>query len=180
MPDKCESHWYALRVFRNMPRAKADFEKDGVETFIPYQVVESKHKGTRYEKVPLVESLIFVRTSAAYVKAYRNSHIPGVMYYRDLASGEPGAIPDVQMDVFRRVTSPLGSGARYFDNDRPEYHRGERVKILDGNYKGMEGNIFRVGRDRKVLVSIAGVCSLLISDIDPKFLEKTSGEETTN
>ena len=179
MPEKreLESHWYALRVFRNMPRAKADFEKAGIETFIPYQVVESKKPGRRYEQVPLVESLIFVRATASYVRSYRDSHIPGVMYYKDLATGAPGAIPDLQMDIFRKVTAPLGSNVRYFDNDRPEYHKGDRVRIIDGNFKGMEGNIFRVGRDRKVLVSIAGVCSLLISNIEPGMMERVGEGE---
>lgn len=166
-----EKYWFALRVFKGMAQAKKDFEDAAVRTFVPYRMETAPDGRVKNKAVPLVSSLIFVYASAAYVKEYAYSHTPGVRYYPDLESKEPGIIRDEEMEPFMRVTSPLSPDARYFDNDAPEYHKGDAVLITEGQFKGMEGHIFRVGKDRKVVVSIRNVCSLLISNISPSSLK---------
>lgn len=165
-----EKYWYAIRVFKDMPGVKAEFARKHLKTFVPYRVEENLTGGVKYKEVPLIDSLIFLEASEKYIRQLRYDRYPHVMYYRDFATGGPGRIPDEEMDLFRKVTSPLGKGVEFFDEDSPEFHTGQKVLITEGKFKGYTGNIFRIGKDRKVIVSVAGNFSFRL-DIHPRFLQ---------
>ena len=165
------TYWFALKIYREMARAKEDFATQGLDTFVPYRVVEQKDGKQRFKEVPLVESLIFVKAPTKFVKDYSQLHWPSVRYYKNPGTNEPGRIPEREMVPFMKATSPLGDGTRFFEDDRPEYHKGDAVEIIDGQFKGLKGNVFRVGKDRKVIVSIKGAFTLLL-DIQPEFFRK--------
>lgn len=167
-------NWYALRIRRGMALSKREFAEGGIPTFVPFSVVE---KAGKRKEIPLVASLIFVRATADFVKNYCFERHERAYYYRAVEGHEPGIIPDREMEAFMKVTSPLVADARYFEADAPEYHKGDAVEITDGQFAGMHGHIFRVGKDRKVIVSIQNVCSLLISNIPPSYLRKLDGDK---
>lgn len=169
MPHPKDRNWYALRIFKNFAGARKELESAAVETFIPYRVEESLQNGVKYEEVPLIASLIFVRASLQYVKAFWYAHLPHCMFYKDFRSGDPALIPDAEMEAFMKLTSPLESGAVLFDNDSPEFHKGQRVRITEGRFAGYEGNIYRIGKDRKVIVKVTEHFSFRL-DIHPRFL----------
>ncbi len=172
MPRRREKYWYALRVFKDMGRAREDFSRARIRTFVPYRVEEVVEGGLRYEERPLVESLIFIRASGRYVKEYWYEHFPDVMYYRDLGTGEPGRIGDGEMEAFRRVTSPLEAGVVFYETEGgADWRRGERVRVREGRFAGYEGNVVRIGRDRKVAVELL-LNFRVVADIHPRFLER--------
>ena len=117
--------------------------------------------------------LLFVRCSMEWLKTYKSLHNDWFMYYRDLLTGEPGPIPDREMEAFKKVTSLQGDGNVHFlGPDKPEYHKGDRVRVTEGLYKGAEGYIKRIQKSRDLLVCIEGVAVVAISNISPEFLEK--------
>lgn len=173
-----EKYWYALRIFKDMAQARDDFSRERIATFVPYRVEERVDGGVKYEEKPLIESLIFLKTTAKYVKDYWYSHYPHVMYYRDFATGEPGRIPDREMDAFRKLAAPLDPSIEFFDSEGgPDFRKGEAVLITDGRFKGCSGHIFRIGRDRKVIVSLTENFHFRL-DIHPRFLQKL--DQSTN
>ena len=46
------------------------------------------------------------------------------------------------------------------------------MRVIDGIYKGAEGIVKRIRRDRKLLVAVNGVAIVAISHIPMQFLEK--------
>ena len=95
------------------------------------------------------------------------------MYYTEAGSNHPGPISDEEMRSFILVTSAdAGRNVRYFGADAPEYHTGDRVRVTDGIYKGAEGYIKRIKKDRKLIVSVTGVAVVAVSYIHPDYLEK--------
>lgn len=48
--------------------------------------------------------------------------------------------------------------------------------MTDGPFKGAEGHIKRIKKDRRVVVAIGGVVAVAITYIHPKFLEKIAEE----
>ena len=84
----------------------------------------------------------------------------------------PAIIPDDQMRNFILCTSIQESGRLEVIADKPDYHRGERVRVIDGIFKGMEGVIKRVKKDRKLIVAIEGVVAVATEYIPRDFLEK--------
>ena len=64
------------------------------------------------------------------------------------------------------------SGLEYLGDDDPKYHQGDRVRVIDGIFKGFEGHIKRIRHDRKLIVTIEGVAAFATGYIPPSMLEK--------
>jgi ribosomal protein L24 len=49
---------------------------------------------------------------------------------------------------------------------------GDRVVVTDGPFKGAEGHIRRIKKDRRLVVAIAGVVAVATTYIHPSMLKK--------
>ena len=168
-------HWYALKVFYNrVVYLKSLLEPEGVETYVPYHAVETYESGRlTYVEKQLIPSLMFVRCAPDWLVQFKLEHNGDFMYYTEAGSNKPGPINDAEMRSFILVTSAdAGRNVKYFGGDAPEYHVGDRVRVTDGIYKGAEGYIKRIKKDRKLIVSVTGVAVVAVSYIHPDFLEK--------
>ncbi len=168
-------HWFALTVFKEFPRLLEDCKKADIETYRAFTVIEEypKGKGLKYKEIPLIPHLLFVRCTETQLLKYKQDNNTRFMYYRDLTSekSRPAAIDDRQMEVFMLVTSTKSKDVRALEEDKPEYHQGQKVRVIGGLYKGAEGYIKRIKRSRDLIVSIQGVAVVAISNIHPQFLE---------
>jgi len=168
-------HWYALKVFYNrVVYLKSLLEPAGVETYVPLHTVEQFDSGRLvYVEKQLIPSLLFVRCAEQWLMDFKRVHNEVFMYYVEPETRKPGAIRDEEMRSFILVTSAdAGRNVRYFGADAPEYHTGDRVRVIDGIYKGAEGYIKRIKKDRKLIVSVTGVAVVAVSYIHPSYLEK--------
>lgn len=170
-----EAQWYALKVFYNRVfKVKDAIEKEGFETYVPMHVVEKFDAGQlSYVEKQLIPSLLFVRCPLQWLLAFKRQRNEEFMYYCDIATKRPAAIRDEEMRIFIMVTSAdKGRGINYMGEDAPEFHTGDKVRVIDGIYKGAEGCIKRIKKDRKLLVSVSGVAVIAISYISPSNLQK--------
>lgn len=150
--------WYALRVFFNRWGALlADLEERRWESFRPSEVIAS---------------LIFVRCTEPEVVDLAARHHESAMVYRMPGSRKPARIGDREMEVFRFVVTAGRQGLTLLGDDRPEYHMGDRVVVTQGPFKGAEGHIKRIKRDRRLVVTIPGVVAVATAYIHPDFLKK--------
>ena len=161
MPSS-EQYWFALKVFYNRaPQVQEDFRKAGHDSYLP----------------KLISSLLFVHCAEQELLDYKGRHEGGMLYYTDPASEDrrrPGRILDREMDNFRVATSlaETDPDVIYLGSDTEKLCTGDRVRVTDGIYKGMEGYVKRIRHARKVLVAIKGVAVVALSNIEPQFLEK--------
>lgn len=173
MAKKREIFWFALTVFKNLPGLQDAFSKKGWETFRAYTVEES-YEGTRVvrKEVPLVKSLLFVNCPMKELVNFKYLNNDWFMYYKAPTGTDPGPVKDSEMKAFMLVTSVKDGNLRVLGEDRPEYHQGDRVRVINGPYKGAEGYIKRIRRSRELLVSVEGVAVVAISKVPPEYLEK--------
>ena len=166
--------WYALKVFYNrVSILQNDFHKAGFETYYAMKVVESNEEGEmRYSYKPIVGSLLFIRCTRSYLIKYKESRDSYFMYYPRADSNLPMEISDSEMNLFIAITSIKDAGLEYIGEDAPEYHVGERVRVIDGIYKGTEGIIKKIKKDRRLIVTVSGVAAFATSFIHPSFLQK--------
>ena len=174
MGRKREIFWYAIRVLKEFKFVLEELHKEGKETYYATQMKEISRCGVKkIKEVPFFSSLLFVKCSEIFLREFKQRHNDHLFFYRDLSTGLPGKIDDHEMDVFRLVTSIRNQDdVAFFEDDRPEFHKGDRIRVTGGAFRGAEGYIKRVGGDRKLLVSITGVAAVIISNIPPQFLEK--------
>ncbi len=165
-----EPQWFAMRVFNNrILRIKEELEQKGARTYMAL-------KG----KLQLAPSLLFVRTTPEALQDFKQAHFSELMVYRRPDSTEPAPIPEEEMRMFILVTSAtdgcdvdvitndlLGPDQRAFD-----FKPGEKVRVAEGPFKGAEGIIRRIKKDRKLLVAINGVVAVAISHVPAAFLER--------
>jgi len=84
----------------------------------------------------------------------------------------PLAIPDREMNIFMLVTSSGEQGMEYFGEDNSKFQQGERVRVIDGKFKGAEGVICRIRKNRRLVVTVQGVCAVATSYIPQAFLQR--------
>ena len=148
--------WYAIKVYYNrMKQLREQLAVDGIRFFIP----------------SMVSSLLFVQASNDYLMQFEEGYRGRLWVYRDLLTGKPSAIPEREMEVFIFVCTAGQQGLSYLGEDKPEYHKGDRVRVTDGIFKGAEGYVKRIKKDRRLVVSIRGVVAVATSYIPPQFLE---------
>lgn len=81
------------------------------------------------------------------------------------------------MDIFMLVTSSGEQGMEYFGEDNPKFYKGERVRVIDGKFKGAEGVICRIRKNSRLVVTVQGVCAVATSYIPQAFLMKLQKSE---
>ena len=130
-----------------------------------------------FQRVPLVSSLMFFRAEvsalADVAAALKNSDdsYKGFIY-KTADWKEFAVVPDAQMEAFRLVTSQGADGLEFFsDEDITRFREGHKVRVTDGPFKGAEGYIKRIRRDRRLLVSIEGIVAVATAHIPPEMLE---------
>lgn len=153
-----ERHWYAMKVYYNRVQPLiAEAREGGVEFFAPTDVIGS---------------LLFLHCTEEEVLHFVAERWQRLWLYRDLDSHRPSVIPDREMEVFRFVVTAGRDGLELLGDDRPEYHEGDRVVVTGGPFKGAEGHIHRIKRDRRLVVAIRGVVAVATTYIHPSLLRK--------
>ena len=126
--------------------------------------------------VQLAPSLLFVRWTEDALKAFKQDHFSDLMIYRRADSTDPAPIDEQEMRMFILVTSATeGRDVDLLGPDQKNYdfRPGEKVRVVEGPFKGAEGIIKRIKKDRKLIVQVSGVVVVAVSNIPGQFLEKT-------
>ena len=182
--------WYALKVHfnriapvREYLEGKSDRDLEGecdVRCFVPMHTVE-KYTGGKleYSREQLVKSLLFVQCTPETLSRTRAKFAGQVAPYYDSITGRPLVVPDRQMDAFIALCDFKDSGLEYLGQDEGKYHLGDKVRVTEGVFKGLEGHIKRIRHDRRLVVTIDGIAAFATGFIPPAFLE-VIGEDGRN
>ncbi|GAY27262.1 UpxY family transcription antiterminator [Prevotella sp. MGM1] len=173
--------WYPMRVTYNRElKVKRHLDALGIENFLPMRYDIVIQGGNRKRLlVPAVHNLIFVRTNRYYLTylKYNDAVLEPLRYIMQKGimnnSKDVMIVPERQMDNFIRV-------CRMMDNERVQYLKydpyldkpGQRVRIIDGNFAGVEGVIKRINKNKQVVVIIPGIVAVTLSSIPYTWIEK--------
>lgn len=193
-----EASWYAMRVFLNKVALcrdlfnlfnnvlkhpdqmtntfPVDMIGDVMEYYAPFvkeRQVNSQGKQIVVER-PLIPSLFFMRSSKQQALCLEQELLGKARLYRQLVDFDPQpiAIPKRQMQMFMMVSSGDQEGLEYFEDGAFNWKKGERVRVIDGRFKGLEGEIKRINGDHRLIVTIEGICAVATTYIPRCFLEK--------
>lgn len=177
-------NWFVLRATygRNEIACKA-LNGKGILTYMPkhkvMKIIDGKKK--RIEE-PLLPNIIFAycerkdlepfvkfpALTARYLKYYLNKTLP-----IELNTGfhPPLVVPDQAMRNFIRLTSIDNEHVMLINPDRIHYKSGEKVRIIDGQFKGVIGKVARAAGQQRVAVEIEGLCTIVTAYIPSDFIE---------
>lgn len=153
-----DKHWYAFKVYYNRVQPLIeDCKRSGIEFFAPTDIIKS---------------LLFLHCEEPIMARFVVNHRRQAWVYYNAEGSRAAVIPEREMEVFRFVVTAGRDGLELLGDDRPEYHEGDRVVVTDGPFKGAEGHIKRIKRDRRLIVSIRGVVAVATTYIHPSLLRK--------
>ncbi|MBO4263053.1 MAG: hypothetical protein J5871_00030 [Bacteroidales bacterium] len=152
--------WYGLQVFYNRIPAVQEMLQRAREPQEEFELY-SQH---------MIPSLLFVRCGASRIERIRRDYGQYLKVYTS-PEGKPAPIREKEMQMFILVTSAADNDLLFLGDDLPEYHIGERVRVKEGPFKGAEGCVRRIKKNRRVVVSIDGIAAVALSFIPLPLLE---------
>lgn len=143
-----------------------------VEYFLP---VQRKARVVDFDvvekEVDVMNNIMFVKTdNLAILK-----DIPGVLGpYTDCATKKPATVSDAVMQRFIRILQAQPEEIKLLRDPFSHFIHNKKVVVTDGPFKGMEGYLVRIRRDRKLVISldhqavaISGIPFALLREVSP-------------
>ena len=149
-----------------------------VESYVPmhYELVDVKNQ-RQLMRVPAIHNLIFVRSTQealTSMKMTRQELEPLRYMMRPIDDGsrrrEIIRIPDKQMEDFIRVSSAEDERVIFLNYSSYLAKPGQRVKVTQGHFAGVEGVIKRINNNKRVVVQIDGVAAVAITYVPTEHL----------
>lgn len=147
-----------------------NLEKAGITYYLPMQVTERFDGDQMVEhREPVLNNLIFVQT-ADDIRAVI-SQIDGLKSpYLDKATGRPAVVSDQELQHFRLVLEARSIQAEFLPDSFRRFESCPKVRVKAGQFEGLEGRVFRIRHDRKLIISLDNM-AIALSGIHHTLLE---------
>lgn len=170
--------WFPMRVtYSREMKVKDELGRLGIECFVPmtYRLVDAESENPHRELMPAINNLVFVRSSQERISSLKaaNELLEPLRYMMDHTAGrkpEIMTVPDRQMENFLRVASKTDDSVMFLDENTIIGKVGKRVRIMGGQFEGVEGVIRRVKRCKRVVVALDGLLSVAIAYVPAALL----------
>ena len=167
--------WYAIRVsYGRVMKFVAHLQDVGIESFVPMcRKTVVKGGKTETKILPAVSNLCFVHADKAVIDDIflsmgdnKTAH-----YIWDKATRQPIFVPDKPMEDFMQISKVMSDDVLYLKDITMKLTAGQKVKVTDGPFKGVEGVVIRVKRSRRVVVDFPGLLAIATTYVQPQHLE---------
>ena len=170
-----ENRWYPLRVtYGRELKLKERLDKLQIASYIPmrYRVVEKEGKARRV-LAPAVSNLCFVHASREEIEDLRArmAEILQFHFIWDRATSSPVVVPDKAMEDFIKVSSAVDDDIIYLSDVSPLLRSGQRVRVKDGPFAGVEGKVIRIRKEKRVMVELPDMLAIATTYIRSECLE---------
>lgn len=162
-----QKYWFAARtrdkqefaIRKFLEKLKAEEHLD-LEYYLPTRTVVTQLKYRRKKsEVPVVRNLIFVRATKQTACNIPNVYGASLFYMRDLASRSMLVVPDKQMAGFMFVMDLNPDGVSF---DSEPLVVGHKVKVVKGDFCGIEGEITTAAHKTYVVIRIKDILTASI------------------
>ena len=169
-----EKVWYAIRVTYNRElKVKEDLDARGITNFVPMQYRREERNGRMVKRlVPSVHNLIFINLTPSEMKDYKMSTDLPIRYIMSRTTRKPITVPNHEMENFITVAGTYDEKLIYLNPEPGDFSKGERVRIIGGDFAGAEGIFVRVKGDRRVLINVQGLVAVATTYVHPSMIEK--------
>lgn len=156
-------------------------KRDGITHFIHKTikyVPRHREKGGVHEvEVPSVSGLIFIQGFPGEIQNYLNLHLSPYRLCKNCSTGKVATIPCNQMEPFMRLAETDPNRLRFLLRPFLYYSKNRTLlRIVTGEYAGLEGYVIRIARDRKLVMEVGGM-AVAISGIHAERFEEVHKNE---
>ena len=164
-------NWYAAKVrYQTEKKMKMWLDERTIENFIPFRTVLVERNGRKMKREkPLVPGLLFIRTNYPTACTLQDESAIRMFFMRNLENHQFLVVPDKQMEDFMFLLDFSDSAVRI---ENANLKRGDRVRVIKGDFAGIEGELIRIKGHKRVVVRLEGLFSLATTYIPSAYLEK--------
>lgn len=162
-----EKHWFVFYTKSRHEKKVHDLlVRRGYEVFLPLQKVMRQWSDRKKKVVvPLFNSYIFVSIHAHQIQDVLQE--PGVAW-NIRYNGKPAILHKKEYDLINRF---LETGL-LLESVPIDFEKGDRVVVMSGALKGIEGAVLRHASGNKFGVMLEALGQTILADIDPGLLKK--------
>ena len=173
--DSEAMNWYAIRVtYSRELKFQTLLQESGFQTFVPMCRRTFEKNGKKETKlVPAVSNLIFVHSEKVDLDAFmaRMGEACPARFIWDKSTRKPIVVPDKAMEDFIKISMSNIDDVIYLHEVTAKLREGQRVKVKNGPFEGVEGTVIRVKRSRRVMVELPGMMAIATTFVKPEELE---------
>ena len=172
--------WYVLRVsYGRAEKANELLKAKGIETHLPRHTTYKGVNGKRIkQRLPLLPNFLFAKTTLSVLEQFLKSSpdLSFITFYYDHfnkksdGKNPPLVVPKESMDNFIKLTSIDDEHILLIDEVNGTYKQGDYVRIIDGQFKGIEGRVTKITGQKRVIVELPGICSIATAYIPKGFI----------
>ena len=180
--EATQPRWHVLRAtYSRELKVQTALQEKGIRTFIPMMwstPSSPTRSGIPRKLVPAVSGLVFARATREALDLYIRSFGDArpVNYYWDRTTNAPLTVPAKAMEDFITIASTLDEDLIYLTEVSEKLREGQEVTILEGPFKGVQGRIVRIKKNRRVMVELPGMMAVASTYVKPNYLEIMKSE----
>ena len=179
--DNCTSWSYLFVHNQKVKSIEEQLKKDGVTHFV-HKTIEyvPRHRnrgGMREVETPSVSGLIFLQGDPEILQDYLDKNIKPYKLCKNCSTGKVATIPCNQMEPFMRVAETEPERLRFLLRPFVYYSKNRTLlRIVTGEYAGLEGYVIRIARDRKLVMDVGGM-AVALSGVHAERFEEVNKNE---
>ncbi len=175
-------HWYALRTtYGREKKAYAYLTSKNVVAFYPtlksIKIVDGKRIAIEESRIP---NIFFAYGTEEELKTfvYDNINLPYLrFYYRHTHVGNkigkvPLVVPDNQMNSLKIICATDSDDIIASTEEVEKFKSGQKVRIIEGKFKGVVGIVARYQSQQRVGIVIDGLLTVCTAYVPSAFIEK--------
>lgn len=179
--DNCTSWSYLFVHNQKVKSIEEQLKKDGVTHFvhktIKYVPRHRNRGGMREVETPSVSGLIFLQGDPELLQDYLDKNIKPYKLCKNCSTGKVATIPCSQMEPFMRVAETEPERLRFLLRPFVYYSKNRTLlRIVTGEYAGLEGYVIRIARDRKLVMDVGGM-AVALSGVHAERFEEVNKNE---
>ncbi len=163
--------WFAIKTRQDF-KAERILAEVCEDVFFPKESIKLNNGKSRIRAV--IPHVIFIKTTretAMALEADGRNNVPlsiPMWIYRYPHDNDIQIIPERSINLLRLLTAEDTTKCRIYTVK--DFKVQQRVRVIGGVYKGYEGFVKRIAKNKHVIVSIEGVCMVILPYIHPELL----------
>ena len=160
--DRCTTWSYLFVHNQKVKSIEDQLKKDHITHFvhktIRYVPRHRNRDSMREVETPSVSGLIFLQGHPDTLQHYLDEHLPSHKLCKNCSTGRVATIPCNQMEPFMRVAESEPERLRFLLRPFVYYSKNRTLlRIVSGQYAGLEGYVIRIARDRRLVMDVGGM-----------------------
>lgn len=173
------AEWFAIKTTQDF-KAEKVLASRCEDVFFPTNIIKLANGKSR--RKALIPHVLFIKTSKdnalVLEREGRLSPMTSVPFwiFRYPKNPDIQVISQKSIDLLKLLTVDDCFKCQVYNPTK--FVPGDRVKVIGGLYKGYDGFVKRIDRDRRVIVKIEGVCMVVLPFIHPDLLKRERDNKT--